>query len=102
MSGMETAMVNAIEPGDKIVVLENGVWGVRASDVAERCGKEKPSHNQSDPLSCCLTFLGCTGADVVHVVHDFGVWFPLDEIEAVSASSRRRHTKFMTPFFSAI
>ena len=42
---METAIVNAIEPGDKIVVLENGVWGVRASDVAERCGKKRPSCN---------------------------------------------------------
>ena len=94
-------MVNAIEPGDKMVVLENGVWGVRASDVAERCGKKRLTHNRSDPLSGCLRFLGCTGADVVRVVHDFGVWFPLDEIEAVSASSCRRHTKFLTPFFSA-
>ena len=100
---METAIVNAIEPGDKIVVLENGVWGVRASDVAERCGKKDPaSCTRSGPLSSCLMFLGCTGADVVRVVHDFGVWFPLDEIEAVSAGFRGRHTKSLTPFFPAI
>ena len=37
-AGMEAAFVNLIEPGDRILVLRNGIWGSRAKDVAERCG----------------------------------------------------------------
>lgn len=39
---MEAAIVNAVEPGEKILILENGVWSVRATDIAERCGTRKP------------------------------------------------------------
>ena len=37
-AGLEAAMVNVVEPGDKVLVLKNGIWGIRAQDVAERCG----------------------------------------------------------------
>ena len=37
-AGLEAAMVNVVEPGDRVMVLKNGVWGIRAQDVAERCG----------------------------------------------------------------
>lgn len=37
-AGMETAFVNFIEPGDKILVLQNGVFGQRMIDVATRLG----------------------------------------------------------------
>src|SRR5207302_2304844 len=33
-AGMETAVVNLIEPGDKMVVCINGVFGQRMQDVA--------------------------------------------------------------------
>jgi len=35
---LEAAMVNVVEPGDRVMVLKNGIWGIRAQDVAERCG----------------------------------------------------------------
>ncbi len=37
-AGMETAVVNLIEPGDAMVVCVNGVFGARMADVAERAG----------------------------------------------------------------
>ncbi|MEW6355814.1 MAG: alanine--glyoxylate aminotransferase family protein [Planctomycetota bacterium] len=39
-AGMETCFVNLVEPGDRVVIGVNGVFGERMSDVAERCGAE--------------------------------------------------------------
>lgn len=37
-SGMETVFVNLLDPGDKVVVGVNGLFGERMVDVVERCG----------------------------------------------------------------
>ncbi len=37
-AGMETVVVNLIEPGDRMVVCVNGVFGQRMTDVAQRAG----------------------------------------------------------------
>ena len=37
-AGMETSFVNFIEPGDPVLILINGVFGLRQKDVAERLG----------------------------------------------------------------
>lgn len=37
-AGMETALVNFIEPGDRVVVCVSGLFGQRMADVAARCG----------------------------------------------------------------
>ena len=37
-AGMETCLVNLIQPGDKVLVGVNGVFGTRMVDVARRCG----------------------------------------------------------------
>ncbi|MFB3882239.1 MAG: alanine--glyoxylate aminotransferase family protein [Armatimonadota bacterium] len=39
-AGMETCVVNLIEPGDKMLVCINGVFGMRMKDVAERAGAD--------------------------------------------------------------
>ncbi|WP_278471334.1 pyridoxal-phosphate-dependent aminotransferase family protein [Gimesia maris] len=39
-AGMEACVVNLLEPGDKIVVCTNGVFGGRMADVAGRIGAE--------------------------------------------------------------
>ena len=36
--GMETCFVNLIEPGDKVIVCRNGVFGGRMKENVERCG----------------------------------------------------------------
>jgi len=38
--GMETSFVNLLEPGDKVVVCINGVFGGRMKDICERVGAE--------------------------------------------------------------
>ncbi len=37
-AGMETCFVNLVEPGDKVVVCQNGVFGGRMKANVERCG----------------------------------------------------------------
>lgn len=37
-AGMEAACVNVIERGDSVIIGDNGVFGQRMGDVAERCG----------------------------------------------------------------
>jgi alanine-glyoxylate transaminase/serine-glyoxylate transaminase/serine-pyruvate transaminase len=37
-AGMEASFVNLIEPGDRVLVLLNGVFGMRMQDVASRLG----------------------------------------------------------------
>ena len=37
-AGMETCLVNLLEPGDEALVCVNGVFGNRISDIVERCG----------------------------------------------------------------
>ena len=39
-AGMETCFVNLVEPGDKVIVCENGVFGGRMRENVERCGGE--------------------------------------------------------------
>ncbi|MCS7160784.1 MAG: alanine--glyoxylate aminotransferase family protein [Gemmatales bacterium] len=39
-AGMETCVVNLVEPGDRMVVCVNGVFGQRMLDVAQRAGAE--------------------------------------------------------------
>ncbi|UCG52660.1 MAG: alanine--glyoxylate aminotransferase family protein [Candidatus Latescibacterota bacterium] len=36
--GMETCFVNLVEPGDKVIVCQNGVFGGRMKENVERCG----------------------------------------------------------------
>jgi alanine-glyoxylate transaminase/serine-glyoxylate transaminase/serine-pyruvate transaminase len=37
-AGMECCLVNLLEPGDKIVIASNGVFGGRMLEIAKRCG----------------------------------------------------------------
>ena len=39
-AGMETCLVNLIEPGDRVLVGVNGVFGTRLAEVARRAGAE--------------------------------------------------------------
>lgn len=39
-AGMETIFVNLVEPGDKVIIGVNGLFGQRMVDVAARCGAE--------------------------------------------------------------
>lgn len=53
-SGMECAMVNLLESGDRFLVVEIGLWGQRAADLANRMGIEvkkiSAPHGQAVPV----------------------------------------------------
>ncbi len=36
-AGMEACFVNLVEPGDKVIVCRNGVFGTRMAEIVERC-----------------------------------------------------------------
>lgn len=64
-AGMETVVVNLIEPGDKMIVCVNGVFGGRMADVAARAG-----------------------AQVIKLERPFGEIFSDEEIEAAVKQHR--------------
>jgi alanine-glyoxylate transaminase/serine-glyoxylate transaminase/serine-pyruvate transaminase len=37
-AGMETVFTNLLEPGDQVIVCQNGVFGGRMKENVERCG----------------------------------------------------------------
>ncbi len=39
-AGMETVIVNLVEPGDRVLTIKNGVFGTRMAEVARRAGAE--------------------------------------------------------------
>ena len=63
-AGMEACFVNLIEPGDKVIVCQNGVFGGRMKENVLRCG-----------------------ADVVMVEDNWGDSISLDKVERVLAQN---------------
>lgn len=87
-AGMETVFVNIIEPGDKVIVCENGLFGERMIDVAERCGAEvikvsAPWGSPIDPQQVKTVLSAQNKIKAVAIVHgetSTGVQQPLKEI----------------------
>ena len=86
-AGMETTFVNLLEPGDRVVVGVNGVFGERMCDVAARCGAEvrwveAPWGRIVDPEDMAAAIRETQPAlvAVVHAETSTGVLQPLDEI----------------------
>lgn len=86
-SGMETALVNAIEPGDAVVIGVNGAFGSRMVEMAEKFGGKVTRVDAAwgEPIDPA-EFIGAverTNARVAALVHaetSTGVLQPLDEI----------------------
>lgn len=91
-AGMETVMVNLIEPQDKVIVCVKGVFGQRLRDIAGRCGAEVISVEaewgtpiQAEQVEEALKKAG--GAKLVAVVHaetSTGVLQPLEDIAKIA------------------
>ncbi len=86
-AGMETCLVNLLEPGDEAVICINGVFGNRMADIVERCGAKvvKVEAPWGEPitteqiekaLSTCQPKL----LAIVHAETSTGVLQPLQEI----------------------
>lgn len=73
-AGMETCFVNLVEPGDKVVVCINGVFGMRMKENVERCGGipvviEFEWGHPVDPYALERTLSAHPDARVVAFVH---------------------------------
>jgi alanine-glyoxylate transaminase/serine-glyoxylate transaminase/serine-pyruvate transaminase len=84
-AGMETCVVNLVEPGDKMVVCVNGVFGQRMTDVAQRAGAavttvERPWGEVFDlnQLSDVLKKVRPKVLGIVHAETSTGAWQPLE------------------------
>jgi len=87
-AAMETAIVNLIEPGDRVVVGINGVFGTRIAQMVTRCGGtvvaiEVP-WGQPIPLDRITHVLQTAGpikaVALVHAETSTGVWQSLEHI----------------------
>ena len=86
-SGMETAFVNVVEPGDIVIIGINGVFGERMCDVASRCGAkavrvEAPWGDIIEPdafISALKKNPGAKAAALVHAETSTGARQPLEE-----------------------
>jgi alanine-glyoxylate transaminase/serine-glyoxylate transaminase/serine-pyruvate transaminase len=87
MAGMETCLVNLLEPGDKIVVCVKGFFGQRMAEVAERTGAEVTRLDVSwgsvfdlNQLREVLTRVRPKVLTMVHAETSTGAWQPIEEL----------------------
>ena len=90
-AGMETVVVNLIEPGDKMLVCVNGVFGGRMVDVAERAGAvvtaiERPYGEVFDPeeVRAAVKKVGPKVVGIVHAETSTGAWQPVEEVAKIA------------------
>lgn len=90
-AGMEATMVNVLEPGDRVVVGINGVFGGRMVDIAERLGcevvrVESPFGEIIDPerMKQAIDGKPTKLVAIVHAETSTGVRQPVDDIGAMA------------------
>ncbi len=90
-AGMETCLVNLLEPGDEALICVNGVFGNRMSDIVERCGAklirvDAPWGEPIDPQQVKEALKTCNPkiVAVVHAETSTGVLQPLQEISQLA------------------
>lgn len=89
-AGMEACIVNLVEPGDRVLVCKNGVFGGRMEDVAGRVGAnvttvERPFGEVFDPAEI-ETAVKENEPKIVGIVHaetSTGAMQPLEEISKI-------------------
>ena len=89
-AGMETCVVNLIEPGDKMIVCVNGVFGGRMADVAGRAGAEvikleRPFGEifSTEEIAAAIKQHQPKVLGIVHAETSTGALQPLEEISSV-------------------
>jgi alanine-glyoxylate transaminase / serine-glyoxylate transaminase / serine-pyruvate transaminase len=85
MAGMETCVVNLIEPGDRMLVCVNGVFGQRMVDAAQRAGAsvttlEKPMGEvfDSEQIRNIVQKVKPKVVGIVHAETSTGAWQPIE------------------------
>src|SRR5262245_9809054 len=87
MTGMETCVVNLVEPGDKIVCCVKGFFGGRIVEVAERAGAaitklERPWGQvfELDAIRDALKAVRPKVLSIVQAETSTGAWQPIEQI----------------------
>lgn len=90
-AGMETCLVNLLEPGDTALVCVCGVFGNRMCDIVERCGAklvriDAPWGTPIDPAQVKKALENCSPklVAIVHAETSTGVLQPLEEISKMA------------------
>ena len=93
-AGMETCLVNLLEPGDEALICVNGVFGNRMSDIVDRCGAklirvDAPWGEPIDPGKVKEALENCNPklVAIVHAETSTGVLQPLEEISQMTKES---------------
>ena len=93
-AGMETCLVNLLEPGDEAVICIHGVFGTRLADIAERCGAkvikvEAAWGTPIDPNDVAAALATCNPKllAIVHAETSTGVLQPLEEISKMTKNA---------------
>ncbi|MEL6923207.1 MAG: alanine--glyoxylate aminotransferase family protein [Bacteroidota bacterium] len=87
-AGMETCLVNLLEPGDECIICINGVFGGRMTEIANRCGAtvhkvETPWGEVTSTAQIKAALDKCPKPKLVALVHaetSTGACQPLEEI----------------------
>ena len=86
-AGMETTLVNLLEPGDDAVICIHGAFGLRLADIADRCGAnvikvEAPWGSPINPADVKVALENCSPklVAIVHAETSTGVLQPLQDI----------------------
>ena len=97
-AGMESAICNIVEKGDKVVVCINGYFGERISEMVNRCGgkcvevkSEWGRTIKKDDVEEALEKSNAKAVAIVHAETSTGVLQPLREI----ARTAQEHDAFM-------
>jgi alanine-glyoxylate transaminase/serine-glyoxylate transaminase/serine-pyruvate transaminase len=93
-AGMETCLVNLLEPGDEALICVHGVFGNRMADIVERCGAklirvDAPWGSAIDPQQLRDALKTCNPklVAIVHAETSTGVLQPLEEISQITHSA---------------
>jgi len=93
-AGMETCLVNLLEPGDEAVICIHGVFGNRMADIAERCGAtvikveaEWGTPIKVDDVKKALETCNPKLLAIVHAETSTGVLQPLEEISKLTKAA---------------
>jgi alanine-glyoxylate transaminase/serine-glyoxylate transaminase/serine-pyruvate transaminase len=89
-AGMEACVVNLIEPGDRMLVCVNGVFGGRMADVAARAGAQVTKIERSfgdvfppEEVADAVKRVSPKVVGIVHAETSTGARQPLEEIAAI-------------------
>jgi aspartate aminotransferase-like enzyme len=93
-AGMEAAVVSLVEPGDRVIVVENGRFGLLFEEIARRAGAEgavvrAPWGEPVDPADVDRA-LGTAPTAAVLVVHAETSTGVLNPVQDLAALARRR------------